>query len=595
MRFRNVFFIPCHGILAALCCILALSTATFLHAQAPAPPAAPAAPVNLIPNGGFENTATFQNYYDGVDALEQIHVPRSNGPVFIEGGDFGHIPFSSSPCFVDVNGDHLPDLVVASPLGYLYWFANIGKKEEPAFGDGHLIQTFVGTAARIDVADWNGDGKMDIIFGNIEGYVNLLLNTGSSGDPKWTTTSCKPRWFAPPPFLPGPQIGYDAPKVKIGTESITIGVYSAPIFQDWNKDGLPDLLVGEGSYSANSIHIWLNTGSRGNPSFKTETSLAFGEGREQLTPSVYDWNGDGIPDLLVGDRDGRVALYLGTADSIKDPKKISPIEFTQFITVDGRERLGSLISVYACDYNADGLPDLVYGTSSGTVMVALGSGKRDDVELSNSTPIKGKDVAKDFKQPATWDNSWLTSSIQYGSPYNGTAPLPAVESKEETPDLELKEGTHAFHLTWFEKFWGWTWCNQGNVAAFASLPNGYAEAYYNMSTTTMEFAMGEDYEFSLWRKGSDMRMSYSLSYVEYVENPKGPKAGPPGQTPHPHDDVISFSSSWGEYRKTWRLEGTKTREINTNGKTNSAWLHFTFYGKGEAWVDDVKLIKVIKR
>ena len=47
---------------------------------------------------------------------------------------------------------------------------------------------------------------------------------------------------------------------------------------------------------------------------------------------------------------------------------------TKFITVGGREKLGYLISPYVCDYNEDGIPDVVYGTTSGIVNVALGKG-----------------------------------------------------------------------------------------------------------------------------------------------------------------------------------------------------------------------------
>ncbi len=182
----------------------------------------------------------------------------------------------------------------------------------------------------------------------------------------------------------------------------------------------------ENGAPTNRVHVWLNTGDLNKPTFENDSKvpLAIGDGRKYLTPSVYDWNGDGIPDLIVGDREGRVALYLGTAEAIKDPKNVAPVEFTKFITIGGREKLGTMLSPHACDYNNDGLPDLLYGTTTGLAMVALGEGRRVDPELVAARPIKGVDVAKDFKQPMGWE---------VGA-YSG---LPEVVSKADNPNADL--------------------------------------------------------------------------------------------------------------------------------------------------------------
>ncbi len=42
----------------------------------------------------------------------------------------------------------------------------------------------------------------------------------------------------------------------------------APAVWDWNRDGKEDLLLGEGSYSANNIHLLINSGSPGRPVFE---------------------------------------------------------------------------------------------------------------------------------------------------------------------------------------------------------------------------------------------------------------------------------------------------------------------------------------
>ena len=147
-----------------------LGATLFLKAQAP--------PKNLIPNGGFEETTSASNLYDGVDSIGNLQVQNIRAPVYIEKNDAKFISFSASPCLADVNGDELPDLVVASSLGLLYWYPNTGEKGKPAFKAGHLVQTYLGPVARIDVVDWDSDGKKDILFGNIDGGIYLLLNQG---------------------------------------------------------------------------------------------------------------------------------------------------------------------------------------------------------------------------------------------------------------------------------------------------------------------------------------------------------------------------------------------------------------------------------
>jgi hypothetical protein len=86
---------------------------------------------------------------------------------------------STNPVLADWDGDGLPDLILGvskyrndSPgnLG-VYWCRNVGTKRAPKFGPPQLLvadNERVRTTG-ICVADWNGDGRPDLIASRKEG------------------------------------------------------------------------------------------------------------------------------------------------------------------------------------------------------------------------------------------------------------------------------------------------------------------------------------------------------------------------------------------------------------------------------------------
>lgn len=95
-----------------------------------------------------------------------------------------------SPVAADWDGDGLTDLVIGAGSGAVYWLRNIGEAGEPSFAAPQMLLPGLpgkayppyqvladdqtpprGARASVDVADWNGDGKMDLIVG---GYVASL-------------------------------------------------------------------------------------------------------------------------------------------------------------------------------------------------------------------------------------------------------------------------------------------------------------------------------------------------------------------------------------------------------------------------------------
>lgn len=58
--------------------------------------------------------------------------------------------------------------------------------------------------------------------------------------------------------------------VQAAGVDILVNDYSVPSFAHWNNDGLPDLIVGEGSGSERGqVRVFLNEGAPGDPQFSS--------------------------------------------------------------------------------------------------------------------------------------------------------------------------------------------------------------------------------------------------------------------------------------------------------------------------------------
>lgn len=194
---------------------------------------------------------------------------------------------------MDLDGDGRRDVITGSWPGELYWFrgedgGTYAAARQLKGPDGKPLN--LGNASTVFAMDWEGDGDLDLLVGDIDGAVHLVLN-GSGG---------KALEFG------------SASRVRVGTKSLTVDGDSAPILADWDGDGRSDLIVGAGGGSV----IWCrDLAKEGAPLFGRSSVLVAPStmwnaerGAKAPTPwgvrtkpCVADWDGDGKLDLLVGD------------------------------------------------------------------------------------------------------------------------------------------------------------------------------------------------------------------------------------------------------------------------------------------------------
>lgn len=443
-----------------------VSTPAFVFAQ-----------TNLIQNPGFERSMRTANVWAGISGSGIINAPTEEANVLSADGKIGQQTMPVSVSAGDLNKDGLNDIAIMDGQGFLRVHFNTGTKQEPKFGPAEFSSLLLNPAPlklsaietedpkekdkdkgkptptprstprpaalkpgmpqppvlsenqiyqlrrvqRINLADLSRTGKLDLLIGNYGGDVLLVPNSGGGNRPDFRTPAT-----------------YESAVLQKGFERW--GNVFAPYAVDWDKDNKVDLLIGEGSYSANSIHIFPGKGI-GRPSLEPDdrSVLAYGMGLEQLSPCVVDYNGDGNNDLLVAERGGRVAVYLGKGGPFKPGE---PLPFDSFITIDGAPQAlppntpapepgssldpmdamkatnllnaGGGCTIDAADYNGDGLFDMVFGKRSGRVAIAINQGTATQPKFKAPVDVKVEDEEKPMLMPSGWDVDFGYGRGNYG-------------------------------------------------------------------------------------------------------------------------------------------------------------------------------------
>jgi hypothetical protein len=281
------------------------------------------------------------------------------------------------PNFADFTGNGKLDLICGEFVDGFTYFRNIGTRTEPQYAEGRRLLTEDGRPLAMDLEmiqptaiDWNKDGHVDLIVGDEDGRVAFIENTGRL-TPDHTPIFRAPRYF------------------QQQADLVKFGALVSPVGFDWNGDGATDILCGDSAgylgyienlskpgeekprwaapkfLEADGKRIRIMAGPNGSIQGPAEAKWGY------TTLSVADWDGDGLPDLIVNSIWGKVVWYrnIGTR---REPRLAAaqPIEVewtgaAPELAWGWQKPQGKALltqwrtTPFAIDWNRDGLVDLV--------------------------------------------------------------------------------------------------------------------------------------------------------------------------------------------------------------------------------------------
>jgi len=255
------------------------------------------------------------------------------------------------------------ELIVATNEGYLCRFRNLSAADQkPALDRPETIKSsnpsiFVGAFAVPACADWNNDGKPEVIVGSEWGDLHYFENDGTLENPMFVA---KGKVCAGGEVIKYPGCNKQILENENG--------YSSPLAVDLDRDGLIDLVVSE---SRGYFNFYRNIGTPEKAVFDQGRRLYLGEevlhSPWRVMPALFNNDGEDGTCMIAKEANGTLCLYKNCEEDILTFTKIRSLkmESGQVLSDNmyGRTRIAVV------DWHGDGIYDLILGTHGHRLIV----------------------------------------------------------------------------------------------------------------------------------------------------------------------------------------------------------------------------------
>ncbi len=147
---------------------------------------------------------------------------------------------TSTPFVVDFNSDGKKDLICGEDYGKVWLLVNTGTNANPTFSSAVYLKAGindldVGSKSAPAMADFDRDGKKDLLVGDYYGNIYFYKNMGSATNPMFNSSTM----------------------LQAGGTTLDVEYYARIDIVDWDGDGVLDIISGNRNYNASpSGGIW---------------------------------------------------------------------------------------------------------------------------------------------------------------------------------------------------------------------------------------------------------------------------------------------------------------------------------------------------
>ena len=202
------------------------------------------------------------------------------------------------------------------------------------------------------------------------------------------------------------------------SDMIELGTSAFPVFYDYNNDNLQDIVIGNYGYHnpnndpVSSLALLKNIGNDSIPAYEIvdrdwlnlstiNLNTTLNIPALNISPTFGDLNGDNNDDLIIGDSDGKIHLFINNGASnfqLSNPN---------YQNID----VGQFAQPQLIDVNRDGLNDLIIGEQDGTINFLPNSGTITNalfdtiIENWGGIDVDQSFISTGFSNPIIYDSN----------------------------------------------------------------------------------------------------------------------------------------------------------------------------------------------